>query len=114
MTAPLETDEETLHAFYDTLQHTQWMPEEELIAYQRQQLAHMLRHAARTTPFYRDRLAPVLNRDDSINWERWLEIPIVSRSHLQLHRSEMLSNEVPERHGELHSISTSGTTGEPV
>ena len=114
MTPLPETYDETLRAFYETLQHTQWMPEDELRAYQRQQLEHMLRHAARTTSFYKDRLAPVVNPDDSINWERWSEIPIVKRSHMQLDRSEMLSKDVPDRHGDLHSISTSGTTGEPV
>lgn len=108
------TSEDTLSAFYDTLQHTQWMPKDELEAYQRQQLAHMLWHAAHTTPFYKGRLAPVLRHDGGIDWRRWLEIPILKRSHMQEHAGALLSQDVPERHGSMHSISTSGTTGEPV
>lgn len=109
-----EQPDNTTRAFYDSLQGSQWMPASELMAYQRQQLAHLLRHAARTSPFYKDSLSPVLRPDDRIDWDRWQEIPILTRADLQTYRQELLSREVPPHHGYTYTTSTSGTTGEPV
>lgn len=108
------TTDDTRRAFFDSLQNTQWMKREELLAYQRQQLAQLLHHAGRTSPFYRERLAPVLRRNGSIDWDRWPEIPIVTRRDLQKHREQIISQDIPARHGSTFTQSTSGTTGEPV
>ena len=106
--------EQTLRDFHDTLQHTQWAPPDELRAYQRRQLEHMLRHAARTVPFYKDRLAPIFRSDGSVDFGRWHEVPITTRSDMHEHQSDMQSMAVPESHGHVAPYTTSGSTGTPV
>lgn len=106
--------DETLRTFFDGLQDTQWLPQEELEAGQREQLAHIIRHAARTTPFYKDKLAPVLRGNGDIDWSRWSEIPVLKRSDLREHRQLLQSQDIPAHHGNTYSVTTSGTSGEPV
>lgn len=110
----MDSNHGSARAFFDALQETQWLSREELEAYQRQQLRHILLHAARTTLFYKNRLAPVVRPDGDIDFNRWHEIPIVRRSDLQNHQAEMWSDDVPKNHGRVTTTSTSGSTGHPV
>jgi hypothetical protein len=55
----MEADEEALRSCFLNMQGSQMLWTDELDAYQRRQLQHILRHAFRTAPFYADRLAPV-------------------------------------------------------
>ena len=41
------------------LERTQWWSRETLVRHQHRQLERLVRHAARTVPFYRDRLAVI-------------------------------------------------------
>jgi phenylacetate-CoA ligase len=104
----------TLRAFFASLATTQWLPRDELEAYQRRQLTHLILHAAATAPFYKDRLAPLLRPDGSVDFTRWGEVPILTRSDLRERQEELWSTDVPERHGHISVSSTSGSTGVPV
>ena len=106
--------DEGLKAFFDSLVTTQWLPKEELEAYQRRQLAHIVLHAARTTSFYESRLKALIRADGSVDFSRWHEIPVTKRVHLQDHQEEMWSSDIPARHGYISMSSTSGSTGVPV
>ena len=68
----------TLRAFFASLKTAQWLPKDELKAYQRGQLTHLILHAAATTPFYKERLAPLLCADGCVDFTRWGFSPGVS------------------------------------
>ena len=81
---------------------------------QRSQLAQLLRHAKANVPFYKSRLDPVFRSNGDIDWDRWHEIPIVTRADLRDRRSEMQAASLPPGHGKIMKIYSSGTTGLPV
>ena len=68
---------------YEMLMESQYWPPEQMLAYQRSQLAQLLRHAKATVPFYKTRLDPVFKKNGEIDWDRWHEIPIVTRADLR-------------------------------
>ena len=85
-----------------------------MLAYQRSQLAQLLRHAKATVPFYKTRLDPVFKKNGDIDWGRWHEIPIVTRADLRDRRDEMLATELPPGHGPTKTFNSSGSSGVPV
>lgn len=102
------------HQFYAMLMESQyWLPEA-MVAYQRNQLAQLLRHARANVPFYAHRLDAVFTASGDIDWERWHDIPIVRRSDLFEHRHDMLAKAMPKGHGAVSTISSSGSTGLPI
>jgi phenylacetate-CoA ligase len=112
--APAPTYSQTQRRFFNTLMVSQYWSPDEMRAYQRQQLESLLRHARATVPFYARRLDPVFRSDDTFDWERWSEIPIVTREDLLARRAAMQSAGVPRSHGRIAEFSTSGSTGTPV
>jgi phenylacetate-CoA ligase len=96
------------------LMESQYWPSEQMLAYQRSQLAQLLRHAKATVPFYKTRLDVVFKKNGEIDWDRWREIPIVTRADLRDRRDEMLATELPSGHGPAKDFSTSGSSGVPI
>lgn len=103
-----------LEQFVDVLEKTQWMGPDELAAYQRKTLAKVLRHAYETVPFYRDRLAVLFDKDGTIGWDRWDDVPLLTRSDIQDHGEALISRAVPASHGAAHATQSSGTSGSPI
>ena len=99
---------------YEMLMESQYWPPEQMLAYQHSQIAQLLRHAKATVPFYRTRLNVVFKRNGEIDWNRWHEIPIVTRADLRDRRNEMLTSALPPGHGRTKDFSTSGSTGVPI
>jgi phenylacetate-CoA ligase len=99
---------------YQMLLESQFWPPETMQAYRRDQLASLLHHARATVPFYRTRLDPVFMKNGDIDWDRWHEIPIVTRTDLRDRRAEMLASSVPPGHGPSKDYSTSGSSGIPI
>ncbi len=99
---------------YEMLMESQFWPPETMRAYQCSQLASLLRHARATVPFYRSRLDRVFRKDGDIDWERWHEIPLVTRADLRDRRAEMLAAELPPGHGPAKTFYSSGSSGIPV
>lgn len=99
---------------YEMLMESQFWPPGPMLAYQRSQLAQLLRHAKSTVPFYKTRLDAVFDKNGGIDWNRWNEIPIVTRAELREHRTELLARELPPGHGPTKDFSTSGSSGVPV
>jgi phenylacetate-CoA ligase len=81
---------------FDMLMESQFWSADQMRDYQRSQLAQLLRHAKAHVPFYKTRLDCVLRKDGSIDWDRWEEIPIVTRADLRDRGGEMLSTFVPQ------------------
>ena len=102
--------------FLDTLRRTQFLPPQKMRDYQRALLTPLLRHARDNVPFYRDsgRLAPLFRADDSIDWDRWRDIPPLTRGELQREFERLKAESLPANHGRLFLLSTSGSTGEPA
>lgn len=104
----------TSQQIFDMLMESQhWLPDQ-MLAYQRSQLEQLLRHAKKNVPFYESRLDCVFRRDGSIDWDRWEEIPIVTREDLRDRRAEMQAKVLPPGHGMTKSYFTSGSTGVPI
>jgi phenylacetate-CoA ligase len=105
-----------ISAFLNEFRHTQFQSREWLVAYQRGLLEPLLRHARENVAFYRDtkRLDPLFRGDGSIEWERWKEIPLLSRKDVQQNFEALQAGRLGPEHGRTWTSSTSGSTGEPV
>jgi phenylacetate-CoA ligase len=104
----------TLRNFYESLMRSQWATPAQLEAYQRNQLKQLVTHAHQNSLFYRPRLDVLFRSDGSIDWERWPEVPFVTRDDVREHGLMMHCLTVPERHGGSLQASTSGTSGRPL
>lgn len=105
---------ELQHRFYDMLMQSQYWSPERMVDYQRSQLAQLLRHAKKNVAFYETRLDAVLKPNGDIDWDRWAEIPIVTRSDMYAHRDAMQAKELPPGHGSVGRAASSGSTGQIV
>jgi phenylacetate-CoA ligase len=103
-------------AYLDLLLQTQFLPPEKLMAYQASLVEPLIRHARKYVPFYRDsgRLEPLFTAEDEIDWQRWQEIPILTRVQAQKHAQELYSEFVPEDCGQVINGYTTGSTGTPL
>jgi phenylacetate-CoA ligase len=104
---------QTQRRFFEMLMESQHWPKQKMIVYQRQRLMYLLRHARDTVPFYRDRLARLFKGDD-VDWDRWQDLPTVTREDLVDRRAEMQAVDLDPAHGPTAEFSTSGSTGAPV
>lgn len=98
----------------DTLARTEKFSAAELHDYQRAHLQHFLSFAYAQVPFYRDRLAPLFRRDGTVDWSRWHDVPILTRADIKNYGQALLARQLPNGHGRVHTIASSGTTGEPI
>ena len=105
-----------VHALLLQLEQSQWLTGEELEARQMMQLAALLRHAQRSVPFYRERLAPIAERleREPLSPALFAELPLLTRAEIQSAGSELHSTDVPKSHGQVTSTMTSGSTGKPI
>jgi phenylacetate-CoA ligase len=86
----------------------------ELARFQTQRLAHLLTHAHKNAPFYRERLAPLFKQDGTIDFSRWRDVPIISRSDIIDCIETLCVPDLPEFYGPVSEHKTSGTTGTPL
>ena len=98
----------------EMLLQSQYWPPEQMLAYQRSQLGQLLRHARAQVPFYKSSLVPVFRGNGDIDWSRWHEIPIVTRTDLRDRRSELLAVTLPPGHGPTKTFHSSGSSGVPI
>ncbi len=98
------------------LESSQWWPSEKVAEQQRSQLKRLLAHARTQVPYYRERLAGVLDRvlESGLKAEAWAELPLLDRSAIQEAGPRLESRAVPPSHGRLLEIYTSGSTGKPI
>lgn len=99
---------------YQMLMESQYWPPGQMLEFQRNQLTQLLRHAKATVPFYKTRLDPLFNKNGDVEWNRWHEIPIVTRADLRECRTDLLARELPPGHGPTRDFSTSGSSGVPI
>ena len=97
------------------LQQSEWLTRETLERTQYEQASRLANFAARSVPFYRERLAGAgVPLDRLLTSEEWRRIPLLTREDVQDYGESLVSNAPPQGHGKTSSISTSGSTGKPV
>ena len=99
---------------FDFLSESQFWPEEEMVEYQNSQLSQLVKFAFEKSPFYKDRLAGLVEPSGEINLQKWHEVPILTRDDLLNNREKMLVAELPPGHGPTAEHLGTGTTGKPV
>jgi phenylacetate-CoA ligase len=87
---------------------------ETLARYQELQLSQLIIHARKHSPFYSDTLNNIVEPDGAINWKAWKTLPTLKRTDLRDRAAALMSTTRPERHGAIHSSSSSGSTGVPI
>ena len=98
---------------YRKLIRTQYDPPATIRLHQWKKIAAILEHAYRTTRFYRERFDAVGLRPDQIDsFERFCDLPLLTKGDLRSRGEEMHSTEMAGR--ELHRNRTSGSTGVSV
>lgn len=104
----------TLERVYNFLDESQWWQQDKLVELQRGDLSRLIVHARSTTDFYRTRLDCLFRPDGKIDWDRWEDVPILTRAELSSGRSAIESRKPIQEHGPFGLVSTSGSTGDPV
>lgn len=92
------------------------MSADELERYRRSLLVPLLHHAKATVPFHHERkvLNPLFRRDGSVDWDRWCDIPPLTRHEVLANCEALMTECLPEWHGNTWTTETSGSTGEPL
>jgi phenylacetate-CoA ligase len=100
--------------FLKALDETQYLSPPRLRAYQRRLLARLLDHARRETAFYAGRLGPLVRADGAFDWDRWQELPILTRAEAQENFTALCARSLPPVAGNAAEDTSSGSTGRPL
>jgi phenylacetate-CoA ligase len=104
--------------FLDTLRATQWYEPDDIARFQQPQIERMCRHAATTAPGWAKRLRPLFGSGDpdrgAFRFDRWREIPVLTRGDLATNVEAFTANATPEAAGRTRAGATSGSTGTPL
>jgi phenylacetate-coenzyme A ligase PaaK-like adenylate-forming protein len=102
-------------ALLQQFDRSQWWSPRDLQAQQLRQAGALLDHAYRHLPFYRNRLAQAgFLPGKPLTPEVWARVPVMDRAALQAAGPALYSPALPESHGKVYEISSSGSTGRPV
>jgi phenylacetate-coenzyme A ligase PaaK-like adenylate-forming protein len=96
------------------LGETQWWPASQIRSLQFRRLRHLLRHAQRSVPYYRNRLNKKAVESEENLSQAWSQIPLLCRRDIQNAGDALTSDRILDRAKTLRQIVTSGSTGEPV
>ncbi len=96
-------------------EHTQWWPAKRLLEQQLRQVRQLLRHAAATVPFNRERLrAAGFDATQPLTLEMLRALPLLTRRDIQLAGVALHCTDLPAAYGRVGQTRTSGYTGEPL
>ncbi len=97
------------------LEQSQWWQPEVLLAHQLRQIHYVIKHAARTVPFYKERLQKVASiSPDKFTLEVLQTLPLLTREDIQNADKALYSRAIPKGHGDPVIFSTSGSSGQPM
>ena len=99
---------------FESLMTSQALSPEALRSHAEQQLQNTLAHAARTAPFFRQRLSDFADNASAFDLERFRNIPLLTRDDLKDDLRDIASQDMPKGHGEHSFGGTSGTSGMPI
>ena len=114
LSAPLVNSAENrvLHALISQSELAQWRSPKRIKQKQLRSLQSLLAYAKNYSPFYASRLAHV--DVERLSWERFEEIPLLTRQQLRDENSQLDCSKVPPQHEPVKSTMTSGSTASPV
>jgi phenylacetate-CoA ligase len=98
--------------FAENLARTERMSRSALNAYRSALLRRIVSFAHTSSPFYRDRLAPLFRKGDTPDLQRWREVPILRRTDIERDIDRINPAALPPDIGEVTIRRSSGTTGE--
>lgn len=102
-------------ALQQQLQHTQYLPAEQMRTLQFKQIGELINHIDRYVPYYGLSLRKAgLKPGELISEEAWKCVPVLTRRAVQDAGDRLNATELPPSHGEVGEITTSGTSGMPV
>ncbi len=94
---------------------TQFWPAERLLEAQYAQLAKLVEHAAKTVPFYAERLKRAgLKPGARVSEAAWRRLPILTRKEAQAQGDKLGSRALPPEFGPTEMIASGGSSGVPV
>jgi phenylacetate-CoA ligase len=94
---------------------SEWWTAQRIETEQMRQAQALLQHAARTVPFYRERLAGMETPPaGGLDMARFRQLPLMTREDIQRAGASLISRELPPAHGQMHIVRTSGSTGRPI
>lgn len=97
------------------LEQSQFFSSEKIRALQFKQLEVLLNHTTRTVPYYASLYKQQgIKPQKKLDEEMWSSLPILKREVLQKQYEQLLSKNIPKKHGKTYTTSTSGSTGTPV
>ncbi len=96
--------------FAENLARTERMPRSALNAYRGALLRRLVSFAHASSPYYRDRLAPLFRGSDTPDLKRWREVPILRRADIERDIDRLNPAELPPEVGEVTIRRSSGTT----
>ncbi|HWA20396.1 MAG TPA: hypothetical protein VG757_15535 [Devosia sp.] len=103
-----------VRSYFEALMESQYWPAERMLAEQRKYLGALIRHARDFAPFYANRFDALFRPGGEIDWDRWNDVPIVTRQEALEHNDALLSTNPPPNHGPTKAGYTSGSTGAPL
>jgi phenylacetate-CoA ligase len=110
----MSSAQDFIHRYYDHLMESQYWPRERIVAEQREYLEQLIRHARKHVPFYATRLDMLFTPRGEIDWDRWSDLPILTREDVVEKNEALLSTNLPKNHGPTKASTTSGSTGTPL
>ena len=105
---------ELAHRFYQSLKAAEQITPSQLISHQRDVATTFLQHVDAHLPFYRERLAPIRRTDGTYDFERWHELPVLTKRDLVEKAHALRAPTVPDAHGKIVYAQSSASTGVPV
>ena len=100
--------------FAATLARTEMLPRAQLLDYRNGLLRRLASFAFAQSPFYRDRLKPLFRGGGEPDLSAWGEVPILRKADLQNEIDRINPQSPPAEIGEVFTITTSGTTADPM
>lgn len=92
------------------IEQNQWQPAEKIAARQFEQVKQVTAFAAATVPYYRRMLGSGFSAA-GLTQQSWRDVPILTRKALHEAGKALGSENAPKNHGNVYSVSTSGSTG---
>lgn len=98
-----------------TFQASEWWSQEQLLKNQLCQISALLSHAAKTVPYYQNKLSDhPLASFSYMTMDAFRELPLLRRADIQNSGQKLVSNAIPSNHGKVFEIRSSGSTGRPI
>ncbi len=97
------------------LEHSQWWQPQQLQQKQLEQFALLAAHVYQHSPFFRQRFEQAgLSPSHTWTENSFATIPLLTRAELMQHAVQINCRALPNKHGAVHPIQTSGSTGRVV